>query len=467
MIPSVIAHHPRTESPLSSSPYTYSEYQDSPFGVEYDGVVATDEASLRASRCAARTLDKLQYFAPPNNHNGPVEVEEWDRDDLVFGELLGKGAFSSVYQVRTKTLHHNDNSNSNNKEEWFAIKFLHAETMGHDSKFRTGAADLALEGHFLSHLQHDNIISLKAVSSAGVKGFASGVLGGYFLVVNPILECTLNHKIADWRERSVGLQTAIGSKPQVGPFRLSGLVHQEMDLSQERLNVAVQLSSALGYLHSVGLVFRDLKPQNVGFDRHGTVKLFDFGLAKNLDPRRRVVPDDNDTKSKNKDSSNSISNSRGRCLYKMTGSTGSLRYMAPEVSRNEPYNELVDVYSFGILLWEIITLDRAYRQMDKNKHLERVAYGKHRPSLQRWDDQPSESLPSLLDPYMKFLLEYCWDVNLHKRPSMAQVHAVLLDQTDILSITYGTPNTHTKEQQQQESPSQTSSKLSPSRAKAA
>jgi hypothetical protein len=114
--------------------------------------------------------------------------------------------------------------------------------------------------------------------------------------------------------------------------------------------------------------------------------------------------------------------------------------------------------------------------------LEHVAYGKHRPSLQPWDDQPMDSAPSLLDPYMKFLLEYCWDVNLHKRPSMEQVHAVLLDQTDILSITYGTPTTHTNtkqeanvlasihminQQQQQESPSQTSRKLSPSRAKAA
>jgi serine/threonine protein kinase len=299
------------------------------------------------------------------------------------------------------------------------------------------------------------------------------------LVVNPILECTLNHKIADWRERSKGLQTAMRSKPQPGPFRLSGLMRQEMGLSQERLHVSLQLASALNYLHSVGLVFRDLKPQNVGFDRHGTVKLFDFGLAKHLDPRRLVNKDDQDD-----DTDKSCSRDGRRCLYKMTGSTGSLRYMAPEVSRNEPYNEMVDVYSFGILLWEIITLDRAYRHMDRDMHLMHVSYGKQRPSLRPFDDQPMDSSPSLLDPYMKFLLEYCWDDNLHKRPSMDQVHAVLLDQTDILNSTLGTTTSVTKSQhkslgsihminkeQLQESsptpPTQVSRKPSPSRAKAA
>jgi serine/threonine protein kinase len=65
--------------------------------------------------------------------------------------------------------------------------------------------------------------------------------------------------------------------------------------------------SYLGVLPFVSVIYRDLKPDNVGFDVRGDVKIFDFGLAKELDPNKRL--DDG--------------------TYKLTSDTGSLRYMAP------------------------------------------------------------------------------------------------------------------------------------------
>jgi serine/threonine protein kinase len=50
----------------------------------------------------------------------------------------------------------------------------------------------------------------------------------------------------------------------------------------DRIKIAMQIADAMHYLHSMGIVFRDLKPDNMGFDENGVLKLFDFGLAKEL-----------------------------------------------------------------------------------------------------------------------------------------------------------------------------------------
>merc|ERR1712151_1299026 len=105
----------------------------------------------------------------------------------------------------------------------------------------------------------------------------------------------------------------------------------------ERIRTAVDISSALAYLHSKGIIHRDLKPGNVGFDRNGTVKLFDFGLAVE-------VPEPDDQKR----------------LHELSGNTGTARYMAPEVIRKEKYNFKVDMFSFAVLLWEIMSLSKPY-----------------------------------------------------------------------------------------------------------
>jgi serine/threonine protein kinase len=68
----------------------------------------------------------------------------------------------------------------------------------------------------------------------------------------------------------------------------------------------------------------------LGFTLDGTVMLFDFGLA-------RIVENA------------SVSNE----VYEMSGETGSLRYMAPEVADCQPYNQKADVYSYGKLFWII------------------------------------------------------------------------------------------------------------------
>eukprot|EP01037_Dinobryon_pediforme_P024906 gene24906-26869_t len=88
------------------------------------------------------------------------------------------------------------------------------------------------------------------------------------------------------------------------------------------LHIALQLASALKYLHhdlhsDAMVIHRDLKPENIGFSSENQLKLFDFGLMACVKKCHRTRNDS----------------------YKMTGWTGTMAYMAPEVALQKPYNE--------------------------------------------------------------------------------------------------------------------------------
>jgi hypothetical protein len=93
----------------------------------------------------------------------------------------------------------------------------------------------------------------------------------------------------------------------------------------EYLPLALDIANGMAYLHSRQVIHRDLKPSNVLLTRDRRAKISDFGM--------------------------SVAN-QGQ---ELTAETGTYRYMAPEVIRHESYSSNADVYSFGILLWQLIT----------------------------------------------------------------------------------------------------------------
>ncbi|KAG5189061.1 kinase-like domain-containing protein, partial [Tribonema minus] len=113
--------------------------------------------------------------------------------------------------------------------------------------------------------------------------------------------------------------------------------------------VAEDIAAALAYMHNhrqytgvpVRIIHRDIKPGNVMFDKRGTAKLVDFSMAGVLEFGHDERPSMNET-------------------FDLTGDIGNCRFMAPEVARKEHYNEKADIYSFGLLLWEMITLQQPY-----------------------------------------------------------------------------------------------------------
>jgi len=158
---------------------------------------------------------------------------------------------------------------------------------------------------------------------------------------------------------------------------------------EEVLQQGIQLADALNYLHSkviadeVCIIHRDLKPDNIGYTSNGILKLFDFGLSTCVRVRSNVFE-----------------------AYCMTGFTGSLRYMAPEVARSEPYTEKVDVYSYGLLLHQLITNELPYNRMQRNELIDQVIKNNQRPVIKNY-------IPS---PFFN-LLTYCWHHDSSTRPS--------------------------------------------------
>ena len=139
-----------------------------------------------------------------------------------------------------------------------------------------------------------------------------------------------------------------------------------------------------------------MKPDNIGFDVRGDVKIFDFGLSRQLP-----------------NCADGAAASPG-ATYKMTGDTGSPRYMAPEVALDKPYNDRCDVYSFGILLHQICSLEVPFEGYTMNMFQRKVVHGGVRPKMDsKWPER------------IKKLIENSWSVTLSDRPGMEVIVDIL------------------------------------------
>jgi serine/threonine protein kinase len=193
------------------------------------------------------------------------------------------------------------------------------------------------------------------------------------------------------------------------------------------LILASQLADAINYLHndfnpSCIIIHRDIKPDNIGFAADGTLKLMDFGLSICI----KRHPGENDKshggKGKGKGKDKGKRNKKQMLpTYMMTGETGSLRYMAPEVALTTPYNERVDIYSFGLVLYEMLTGVAPYGGISKDEFYTRVIEGGERPPT----DMDDYGRRIRADTQILQLIERCWSANPQFRPDAEDILAVV------------------------------------------
>jgi len=178
---------------------------------------------------------------------------------------------------------------------------------------------------------------------------------------------------------------------------LYDFVHKQHNVLNLRtlLKFAVDVCRGMCYLHERGIIHRDLKTANLLMDKDHVVKVADFGVARFQD--------------------------QGGV---MTAETGTYRWMAPEVINHQPYDNKADVFSFAIVIWELITSKIPYESMTPLQAAVGVRQGL-RPGL------PKKTHPKVLD-----LMQRCWEADPSARPAFPDILAEL---EDLLAQVQGTP----------------------------
>jgi serine/threonine protein kinase len=236
-----------------------------------------------------------------------------------------------------------------------------------------GMVDIALEAKFLSSLRHRNIIDLVGLSATGPCSKS------YFLILERMEE-TLSTRIKTWMDRERMTQ---------GVFSCVGGSKRLEQLYIDRVEALYDIASALQYLHSLNIMYRDVKPDNIGFDRNNILKLFDLGLCKEL-------------KEQDKDSQGMYRN--------MTALTGAIRYMSPEVGTGKPYNTAADVYSWAMLMWFVLALEPPFGLYTEKMIMDRAWTRGYRPVVfRRWTKNIQD------------LIRAAWQQNPSDRPSFLDV----------------------------------------------
>ena len=371
--------------------------------------------ALKTAIAVARAFDANCALRNPQRE---CTVPMFEPQELVLGELLRSGGFFTCIHLRgirlTKDLKHG--AFSEEEEEYrerfaersidghYAVKFLHSGVYN-SVHAASAAADFMMETKLLMNLSpHPNICQILGVTAAGSDAFLSKGNEGFYIIVDRMTE-NLVQRLDQWRDQRQENREKMAANGEDG----MAIAKAEYEKIMERLEMALDIASALLFLSDRQIVF-NLRPEKVGFDfRYETVKLCDFGQAREngqIDQAPSLIKTDD---------------------------IRTLAYTAPEVLCQAPVTVSADVYAFGFVLHEILSLERPFDGMSRSEHFERVVMAGERPKI-----------PVSFPKVVKQLVEHCW--NSHLRPTMKRVYdtveEILLfqdDKPDLVPVTVMLP----------------------------
>ena len=205
-------------------------------------------------------------------------------------EPLGTGGMGSVYKAYDKNLH-----------RVVALKLLRPEYVSEQDRRRR----FLQEARAASALNHPHILTVYEVGEDDGKPYIS---------MEYIEGETLRQKI-----KTKALEI------------------------KEALSIAIQIAEGLAKAHDQGIIHRDLKPENLMIRRDGYAKILDFGLAKLIAQRERVLAADSEQKTLLR-----VDTQSGTLM-------GTVNYMAPEQLLGQRVDRRADIFSFGVVLCEMLT----------------------------------------------------------------------------------------------------------------
>ena len=249
--------------------------------------------------------------------------------------LLGKGGMGEVYRARDTKL-----------QREVAIKIVSPQLASDPERL----ARFAREARTLASLHHRRIASLFSIEEAE---------GRTFLVMELVEGMDLAERLGTHGAPSVG----------------------------EALRIGLQITEGLEFAHEKGVVHRDLKPGNVKVTPEGEVKILDFGLARAYtgDPL-----DDHDM---------STSPTITAAMTTAGMILGTAAYMSPEQAKGKPVDRRADIWSFGAVLFEMLTGKPVFAGETASETMADVMKG----------EIPWDALPSDLSPRVRALLRRCLD----------------------------------------------------------
>jgi DNA helicase-2/ATP-dependent DNA helicase PcrA len=206
-------------------------------------------------------------------------------------EPIGAGGMGVVYKAFDNKL-----------QRVVALKILPAEYVSQQDRRRR----FFLEARAASALNHPHILTIYEVGEDN---------GKPYIAMEFVEGQTLRQKI-----KSNGLQL------------------------RETLDIAIQIAAGLSRAHELGIIHRDLKPENLMLSRDGYAKILDFGLAKLVAERERALAADSEQKTLIR----GVETESGTLM-------GTVNYMAPEQLLGQRVDRRCDVFSFGVVLCEMLT----------------------------------------------------------------------------------------------------------------
>jgi len=201
---------------------------------------------------------------------------------------------------------------------------------------------------------------------------------------------TLMHRKLKHRNVLDLLAVTIDPPCSVTEFMPNGTVYNLLGKDGELflstcLRIASDAAEGMIYLHANGVLHRDLKTHNLLIDEDGNIKIADFGISRFT-------------------------------ANTMTTGAGSIQYMAPEVFVSGHYTEKADVYSFAIILWELITREAPH-------------WASATPFMVMSDVRAGKrlELPDITPPAYAQLVNECWHQDPHRRPDFHRIKEQLME----------------------------------------